>query len=141
MKRTFIILLIGLLTALITFGQTVTIESTNQSHELFDYHMLKSKQAKTTGWIMLGAGIGMTIAGLGINTSGGIVDGDSTNNDEGLWLSYLGAATTVASIPFFISAGKNKRKAQMFLKNSVSSQYSPDFKPVNYTSISIIVQL
>ena len=73
--------------------------------------------------------------------SGGILDNDSTNNDKGIWLSYLGGATTIASIPFFISAGKNKRKAKLFLKNSISSLKSPDIKNINYTGISLEIPL
>jgi hypothetical protein len=81
----------------------------------------------------------MTVAGIGSNLSGGILDNDSTNNDKGLWLSYLGAATTIASIPFFISAGKNKRKAKMFLKNSVSTIILPKSRNSNYLSVSLTI--
>jgi len=123
--------------------QSQVIESTTDksSQELFDFYTLKQKKNKTTAWVMLGTGIGMTIAGIGINMSGGILDGDSTNNDKGLWLSYLGAATTIASIPFFISAGKNKRKAKMYLNNSISKINFSQNRNFNCWSVSLIVPL
>ena len=71
-----------------------------------EYYMQKSKNQKITAWVLLGTGIGMTLGGMAINYSS--TDG---GEDQGLWLSYLGGATALTSIPFFISAGKNKRKA------------------------------
>lgn len=123
--------------------QSQVIEPTTDksSQELFDFYTLKQKKNKTTAWIMLGTGIGMTIAGIGINMSGGVLDGDSTNNAKGLWLSYLGGATTIASVPFFISAGKNKRKAKMYLNNSISKIKFPQNRNLNYWSVSLIVPL
>jgi len=139
MKNYLIATLTVLLTICTTSGQVIQEDANNQAQELYDYHMLKRKKAKTTGWIMLGSGIAMTIGGIGINMSGGILDNDSTNNDKGLWLSYLGAATTIASVPFFISAGKNKRKARLFLKNSVSTIKLPKSRNSNYLSVSLAI--
>lgn len=70
-------------------------------------------------WSMVGAGIGMALAGYGSNMRGGIIDSDTTNNDKGIWLVYVGAATTLASVPFFIGANKNKRKARLELKKEM----------------------
>lgn len=123
--------------------QSQVIEPTTDksSQELFDFYTLKQRKNKTTAWVMLGSGIGMTIAGIGINMSGGILDGDSTNNDEGLWLSYLGGATTIASVPFFIAAGKNKRKAKMYLNNSISKINFSQNRNFNCWSVSLIIPL
>ncbi len=123
--------------------QSQVIEPTTDksSQELFDFYALKQRKNKTTAWVMLGAGIGMTIAGIGINMSSGILDGDSTNNDEGLWLSYLGGATTIASVPFFIAAGKNKRKAKMYLNNSISKINFSQNRNFNCWSVSLMVPL
>jgi len=71
-------------------------------------YLQKSKQQKTAAWIMLSSGAAMIGGGLAINLSGGILSG---NGSKGLWLSYLGGATALASIPFFIGASKNKKKA------------------------------
>ena len=89
---------------------------------------------------MLGTGIGMTIAGLGINMEGPLLDNDATNNDKGLWLSYVGAATTIASIPFFITAGKNKRQATLSLKNEISPLNNLTINNSNYTSIALTIE-
>ncbi len=49
----------------------------------------------------------MNIDELAINMNNGIEDSDETS--KGLWLSYLGGAVTLVSIPLFISAGKHKK--------------------------------
>jgi hypothetical protein len=98
-------------------AQVLTDENNQSSQELYDFHISKKKANKTAAWITLGGGVAMIVGGLGINTSGGIVDNDSTNNNKGLWLSYLGGAVTVVSIPLFISAGKHNRKAKIQLQN------------------------
>ena len=81
----------------------------------------------------------MTIAGIGINLSGGILDNDSTNNDKGLWLSYLGAATTIASVPFFIAAGKNKRKAWLSLKGESITFSNLSYKKSKHLSLALTI--
>lgn len=44
----------------------------------------------------------------------GLVDVEEVH--KGDWLIYVGGATTLASIPFFISAGKHKKKSIPFVK-------------------------
>ena len=139
MRNYLIAMLAVLLTICTISGQVIQENANEQTQALYDYHMLQHKKAKTTGWVMLGVGIGMTIAGIGINASQGILDNDSTNNNQGLWLSYLGAATAIASIPSFISAGKNKRKANLFLKKSVATINLPKSRNPNYLSVSLII--
>ena len=114
-------------------GQVLSAENSQSSQELYDFHINKKKANNTAAWITLGGGVAMIVGGLGINTSGGIIDGDSTNNDKGLWLSYIGAATTVVSIPLFISAGKHNRKAKVELKNGAIGFN----KNLNYSLISV----
>ena len=94
-------------------------------------YLQKSKQQKTIAWIMLGSGICMVGGGLAINLSGGILNGKGS---KGLWLSYLGGVVTLTSIPLFIAASKNKKKAMsVSFKNEISPQiYKSGFvyKPV-----------
>ena len=83
-------------------------------------YLLKSKNQNTAAWILLGSGLAMVGGGLAINLSGGILNG---NGSKGLWLSYLGGAVTITSIPFFIAASKNKKKAvSLSFKNVISPQ-------------------
>ncbi|SDS31095.1 hypothetical protein SAMN04515667_1885 [Formosa sp. Hel1_31_208] len=114
-------------------GQTLTQEKPQTAQELYDFHISKKKANKTAGWIVLGGGVAMIVGGLGINMSGGLLDNDG-NQDKGIWLSYLGAATTAVSIPLFIASGKHNRKAKIELQNGAIGFN----KPINYSGISII---
>ena len=82
------------------------------SQELHDFYMKKHKTNNIIGFVMLASGIGMTIGGLATNVS----SWGESNKNNGLGLAYFGAATTLLSIPVFISAGNNKRKANLALK-------------------------
>ena len=102
------------------------------NEQQYNFHIEKKKSNNLAGWIVLGSGVAMVFAGLGINMKDGIVDGDSTNNNQGLWLSYLGGATTLVSIPLFLAGGKHKRKANLIINNNKLS-----FTGLNYTSMSL----
>ncbi|WP_067147688.1 hypothetical protein [Pseudotamlana agarivorans] len=114
-------------------GQALTEAQNQSAQELYDFHIKKKKTNNTVAWIVLGSGVAMIVGGYGINMSGGIIDNDSTNNNKGLWLSYLGGAVTVASIPLFISAGKHKRKAKIQLQNgAIGFDHN-----INYSAVSL----
>lgn len=100
-----------------TFSQTTTSPAISK-----DQYLQKSKNQKNIAWILLGAGIGMTIGGIVINLDQPVYGGSSKDNAKGLWLSYLGGATTLASIPFFISARKNKKRAASV---AINNQHIP----------------
>ena len=75
----------------------------SQSLTRQDY-LKKSKNQKTTAWILLGGGIALGVAGPVLWSSTGI-------SDSGVdVLMVCGAASVVGSIPLFIAAGRNKRK-------------------------------
>ena len=75
----------------------------SQSLTRQDY-LKKSKNQKTTAWILLGGGIALGVAGPILWSSTGI-------SDSGVdVLMVSGAASIVGSIPLFIAAGRNKRK-------------------------------
>ena len=132
--------------------QSQVIESTTNksSQELFDFYTLKQKKNKTTAWILLGSGVVITMAGLVVNSAENSADEAVTALTLGLidveaghggdWMIYVGSVTTIASIPFFISAGKNKKKATLSLNNTVSSIKSPKFSNKNYTTVSLAIQ-
>lgn len=77
-----------------------------------DYYLEKSKSQKKTGWRILGAG-------LGIAAIGGIVqlqhENQASNSFDfdftGAYIAIGGGVLCVASIPFFVSAAKNKKMA------------------------------
>lgn len=70
-----------------------------------DDYLKKNKTQKTVAWSLLGGGI--LSVGLGFATLGG----KATNNTDNGILLIGGTAAMVTSIPFFISASKNKKKA------------------------------
>jgi len=115
-------------------GQELTEELNKTPQELYDFHISKKKANNTAGWITLGGGIAMIVGGIGINLSGGLLDEDTTNNNKGLWLSYLGGATTLSSIPLFIAGGKHKKNAQIQLQNGAVG-FDNKF---NYSGISVV---
>ena len=115
------------------------------SQESYDFYTIKHKKNKTAAWIMLGGGVVITMAGLVVNSADeaatavtlGLVDVEAEHGGD--WMIYAGSAATIASIPFFISAGKNKTKAELQLKNSISTINLPLSKNYNYSRISLTV--
>lgn len=113
MKKCILILMF-LFFVLKTFSQAEI------SHEFTrDDYVKKSNNQKITAWILLGAGLGMAVTGMSISVNQfsnqllNVFGGEPTdfNKNKGLWLFYLGSATTLTSIPFFISAHRNKKRA------------------------------
>jgi len=108
MKK-FSLFFISLLFLINSFSQTQTNSK--------EYYELKSKHQKTTAWIMLGGGAGLFIAGGVVGAHGffDLFSGDfnKANNNVGAaaTLGIVGTASMLGSIPFFISSGKNARKA------------------------------
>lgn len=95
-----------------------------------DYYEKRSKNQKKTAWILLGSGVALF--------AGGIVVA-SQQNDDGpaaavplVFMSGTGIVTSLVSIPFFISAGSNKRKAM-----NISSGLEMQKNPVKMQSASL----
>ena len=136
---------------LIAFQQTqsqVIEPTTNKSsQELYEFYTLKQKKNKTAAWIMLGGGLVITMAGLVVNSEDevgemltlGFMEFEKVH--KGDWMIYLGSATTLASVPFFIAAGKNKRKAWLSLKKVQNSVGNINFDNLNYLSVSITIPI
>ncbi|MES2777278.1 MAG: hypothetical protein V4722_24080 [Bacteroidota bacterium] len=137
MKRTFFFLAGILLLSQMISAQT--IDSTIKTETKTRYEMLikKARQNRTIGWVLLGAGIVMT------GTSAGVIAGGSYKGDGAVWISLLtvGGISTVASIPFFISAGSNKRKAKWSLKESRVSLGNKAYSYVSYPVIAYTISL
>jgi len=79
-----------------------------------DYYLQKSKSQKTTAWVLIGVGAAAVIAGTIVATT--LKEQDDF--DEGVnklatggYLMAAGGVSCLISIPFFVSSGKNKRRA------------------------------
>jgi len=82
-------------------------------------YLLKSKKQKTAAWIMLGGGTLMATIGAGIGMAdatevvltGFLTGEEAQTSSAGPMLSLIGLTAMVGSIPLFIAARKNKKKA------------------------------
>ena len=107
MKKLSFICIVCLCAALQTTAQLRdTILAKNSFSK--DYYLQKSKQQKTIGWILLG---------------GGVVLGTLTAAHPDEWTlssllgPFVGLGIVISSVHFFNKAAKNKRKANLMLKN------------------------
>ena len=100
---------------LLSFTIAVTAQYADTTrYSLPTNYLQKSKNQRTVGWIMLGGGGLLTVIGLAVTAKDldelfGVSQGN--NDATGEVLIYSGLAVMAGSIPFFISAGKNRRKA------------------------------
>lgn len=76
-----------------------------------EYYLQKSKNQNKTAWILLSGGTVMGVVGLiGFGNTYDIWD-DSNESDIYVFLMFGGGLLSTASIPLFISSGRNARKA------------------------------
>ena len=76
------------------------------------YYLKKSKKQKTIGWVLLGAGVTLTIVGAQQ------VANDIFSESSGGEVSMLiGNLSTIASIPLFLSAAKHRGRAEILLRS------------------------
>lgn len=134
-------------------GQKIDTSIRKSPQVLHDMYMQKRKINNTVGWVMFGSGIGMMIGSMAINLSGGILgsggfslnersrSNSNSNPSKGLWLAYVGGATTLASIPFFISAGRNKTKARLALKKEAITTGNRMVDKSHYAALAFTMQL
>lgn len=81
-------------------------------------YLAKAKKQNTTAWVLLGGGFGLSTAGLivGIQETRETIDdlfdtGETRSSSAGAVLLIAGGATMLSSVPFFVSASENKKKA------------------------------
>ena len=75
-----------------------------------DYYLTKSKNQKTTAWILLVGGTLMVVGGA-ISFGDNYYYGSDTATDVSGFIVLGGLLSDIASIPFFISSSKNKKRA------------------------------
>ncbi|MEP7232531.1 MAG: hypothetical protein ABI691_19880 [Ginsengibacter sp.] len=146
MKKLSLIFLISLCSGLVKAQIADTIKPV--SHKLSaDFLFKKSRNQNIIAWILLGAGAGLGIAGLAVG-EGAVkrvwsdpVDTTLSTVSTGGALALVGGASMLASIPFFIASGKNRRKASVMLKDeSVSFSRQLHFSK-SFISLGISVNL
>ena len=161
MKLTFTFFLIFILTCQNTFGQVIETptdvppkeQNKFVSQTQYDFYSLKQKRQKTAAWICLGGGVAMTLTGLvikgghkGAEITGdlltlGLVDIVGPEPPIANLLVYFGGASSAASIPLFISAGKNKRKASLSIKGEPLSFGKLNNRKSQLLSVAVTIDL
>lgn len=75
-----------------------------------DYYLQKSKNQKKAGWILLAGGTMLAVGGaMSFNDSWSASSNSAT--DISGFIMLAGLVSDIVSIPFFISASNNKKKA------------------------------
>lgn len=90
-----------------------------------DFFLQISKKQNTTGWVLLLSGTAMVVGGA-IAFDKSWDEGSATSTDIFGVMVLAGVIADLASIPFFISAGVNKRRAASLsfdLQNSPPGAY------------------
>lgn len=81
--------------------------------ELGHYYLHKSKSQKTIAWLLLGGGVILSVAG-NISYENSFWE-ESTSGAEVMMLA--GTVASIVSIPLFISAARNKGRAEILLRH------------------------
>ncbi|REE83452.1 hypothetical protein BX611_0743 [Lutibacter oceani] len=108
--------------------------------EMYNFYTIQKNNKQKTGWILLGSGAALMTAAIVWGSSDDKDSfGFSDNFDTQAILFLTGGVTSIASIPFFVSSGTNKRKAILTLNNATTN-----FKSVaanNYVILGLKVYL
>lgn len=113
-------------------------------------YLIKAKNEKTAAVVCLTGGA--ALATIGIITSASKITTDITdifnpakpphqNYTAQTVLVFAGAIGIVASIPLFISAGNNKRKATLLITNQKTALGLPTFVSKKITGLTLSVSL
>ncbi len=113
-----------------------------------DYYLQKSKNQKTAAWILLSGGIVCAGIGIAIGVSqinniliSAFEENNSNDGTGALFLFIAGSAMTLGSIPLFIAAGKNKRKAFLTPASQKTSFGLPSNKAKNINGVTLTIPL
>lgn len=92
-------------------------------------YLAKSKRQQTTGFILVGGGLAIAAAGILIQqNSNEKRSGVEGMNFTGGSIALFGGCVAAASIPLFISSGRNKRRSMI----SFSQVYVPRIQGSNW---------
>lgn len=137
------ILFLGLFSVVVlhAFSQNLSTASSNQN---IDY-LQKSRDQRTTAWVLLGGGAALAFIGIAWNSDESTNDGFFTQNfDTQAALMLIGGASAVASVPFFIASSRNKEKSRKMslnlnIQNNNAKQFNGRFK--KFPALSFAVPL
>jgi hypothetical protein len=108
-----------------------------------EFFQAKHNKLNTTGWVLLGTGVGLGVAG--IITYDHVNHGndweEAGNVFGGIILMVTGSALTIASVPVFIRAGYYNRKAMSMSANLKFEPYQSGVAVKQYPAIGLRISL
>lgn len=126
MKKSLFIGIVTLWASTHTYAQMRDTTSGMNMHKIdADRLFKKAKQQNSAAWVVGGTGLGLAAVGLIITSNqvgqdlSNIFNPNYTNSNSkgGEIMAYAGLGAMLGSIPLFIASGKNKRKANLMLKD------------------------
>lgn len=104
MKR-LITIIVPLLLVVNIYGQEAVMQP-----QTTDWYLQKSKNQKTTAWVLLISGTAMAIGGA-VTFDKNYDESSNSSTDISGIIMLAGVVADLVSIYFFVRAGQNKRKA------------------------------
>ncbi len=129
-------------------NEFLKINSPEPGNDKTDF-LQKSRNQKTTAWLLVGGGGAVLITGLIVsvaNTTHDIVDvatlqGQGRNTNTGAILIVAGGVTALGSIPLFLASSRNKRKANLSVSKQSTGYGLPNGKAKSITGVSLSIPL
>ncbi len=121
-----------------TFSKNTYSSGNNGPDKDYNYYIQKSKGQRTTGWILLGTGVGLAGIGLLIGTN------QNASFDQaatGGIIAAVGAVLVIISVPVMIIAGANKHKAKLMLSNQKTGFGLPPNVSKDITGITMTIPI
>ncbi len=117
LKRIVTILILFFLSYQFVSAQIAYHSSSRFPGAVYDFYNWKNKTNNTTGWLLLMPGTTMTtVKGLVNSNNSRDIFNYQFNPKKRSGFGFIGTVMALTSIPFFISAGNNRKKAFLSLK-------------------------
>ena len=108
-------------------------------------YLKKSRNRKITAWSLIGGGVALVAVGIIVLPKNyDILDGTSSEDTQlivGSVVGILGFASMIASVPFFVSSGIYKRRANVGVTNQKTGFRLPSNISRDITSVTLTIPL
>lgn len=113
-------------------GQELETSSYESKQEMYEYYSSNQRKLKKTGFILLGAGVASMAVGYTVAVNSSLDD-----FEPGMLLTTVGYMSVTASIPLFIIAGSNKRKAKALVQMGRHQMMDMTLSSSQYVSLGV----
>jgi len=135
-----VILIAFVLFTRIAYAQKIDTSAIGLSQDIHQHYIVKHKNNKTIALLLLVPGSTMITVGGVINLKHGNVFTGAANSNKGTAIGLLGSAMAITSIPFFIAAGKNQKKAFLSIKSEKVTIGAPDHCKFSYPALALRIK-